>query len=284
MSGQEPMFVIVEQKDGFFCEGFLTSVNKEKMEILLTEVRRYRQDNNVISQESKHKELSIPKEEIKDVKKVQYENDQNTQQQQQTKPVNPNAIPSNFADKKLPNKQYEKNNFFDGLRLMSNQDAIQETVRYNDKNCETFNIPNDGNTSNYRGNNYRGRGNKRGGYNNRNNYGDNNNNDYQNNNSYSGYSNNNNYNNNSNYTNNYNNNSYSNNRRGRGGYNQSRGRGRGNYNNNNNYNNNYSNNTNYSNNSNYTKSYNNSNTNTKEEVGNINQYTDSIYNTANLQK
>merc|ERR1711957_774052 len=78
------------------------------------------------------------------------------------------------------NRSYNKgDDFFDGLTPMSNMDARNESIKYNDKNCETFDMDKNAmQESNYRGRGgNRGRGN-RGGYNRR---GGNNNNNYHNN-------------------------------------------------------------------------------------------------------
>ncbi len=212
----ESKYVIVDLQDGFKCEGYLISVNKEKMEIILSNVRKYKLDNNTVSQESKHSELSIPKIQIKEVKMVQCENDAGASQPTNTNPttsntggttsettsvttsggttnnpttittntiptttntiptttttttketeiLNPNAIPKKLEQN--IKKSYEKDNFFDILNTISNKDSKAETIKYNEKNFETFNITETSSDyKKYSSGNYRG-GRGRGGYN-----------------------------------------------------------------------------------------------------------------------
>jgi len=202
---KDSKYVIVDLNDGTKCEGILINIDKEKMEIILGGAKKYRMENNVIKDETKYEQLTIPKIQIKEVKMVQTEDSvspstspntttqtvpqtkSDTKTTETTETVNPNAIPKNL-EKAKQIKHYEKNNFFDSLNTITNQDSKAETIRYNEKNFETFNITES--SSDYRQNNYnnnnrrggRGGGHRgRGNYNNnRNNY--NNNNNYENNN------------------------------------------------------------------------------------------------------
>jgi len=169
-------YVIVDLHDGHKCEGTLVAVDKEKMEIVLNGVRKFKMQNDIIAQESKHDVLIVPKSQIKEVKMIQSEeisgspkiSPNNSQvlkttsqpetqvPETKTETVNPNAIPKNLEKAKQP-KHYEKDNFFDKLDTISNQDSKAETIRYNEKNFETFNITEI--SSDYRqNNNKRGRG------------------------------------------------------------------------------------------------------------------------------
>jgi hypothetical protein len=166
----QQQYVIIDLKNGNKCEGTLVTIDKINLKIILTDAKKQTLDQEglLISEES-FPNLEINKEDIKEVKLVQYE----------PKDANLNAIPEN---KIIPQsninkpKTYDKDSsFFDNLIPMNNRDAKTETVRYNDKNCETFNISPEDNQQNsynrrgnYRGSNrggYRGN-NNRGGYNN----------------------------------------------------------------------------------------------------------------------
>jgi len=277
--------VIIELKSGTKCEGVLVSIDKEKMLIKLSNAKRISHGEDGKAIEESFPQLEIAKDEIKEVKIVQFEPSasQEAKKSESAQSTNLNAIPQNLQNNTLSSQQnqgktYNKtDSFFDALTPMTNQDAQYESIRYNDKNCETFDLPpgsmND-NSSSYRGRG-RGRGGNRGGYRGGyNNYRNNNSLHYPHNNSHYHNPNNNFYNKNNQggmgYSNSnpYNNNfdgfsqgQNSNYRGGRGGY-------RGGYNNNNNYrnnNNNYHNN--YQNhhiphfnnsNSNYTKNFPNS--------------------------
>lgn len=175
--------VIIELKTGVKCEGLLESINKEKMIIFLSNAKR-----TVITEDKKVNEeffsqLEISKEEIKEVKIVQFDEVETPKET----PINTNinAIPQNIQHNAQNNftkpKTYDKtDSFFDQLTPMNKQDAQSESMRYNDKNAETFDLPknyNSGHNYNY-DNNYknrrvgnRGRGFNNGGNNNYNNQG-----------------------------------------------------------------------------------------------------------------
>lgn len=201
--------VIIELKNGNKCEGILVNIDKERMVINLKNAKRITLLENGSQNEESFPSLEISKEDIKEVKIVQFEpKEEQPKKEEEKKPTNSsnmntlNAIPQNLQDKAEiaynNNKLYNKgDSFFDGLTPMSNLDAKNESIRYNDKNCETFDLPksammdNHSNFSGRRGRGGRGRGNynKRGGYNNHNNYRQNNYNNYNNhpnNNSYHG--------------------------------------------------------------------------------------------------
>jgi hypothetical protein len=188
------------------------------MKVVLSNAKKYTTDESGNPKEENFANLEVPKDDIKEVKLVQYE--------PETKNVN--AIPENRQNLQsgvAKPRTYDKDeSFFDSLIPMNNREAKNETIKYNEKNMETFNLTEEqlyNSNSGYRG---RGRGRGRGG-----NYRGNNrgggktfNNNYGNNNY-----NNNNY----NYSNNYNDegNNYRN--QGRGGYqnNNYRGGNRGSY-------------------------------------------------------
>ena len=208
-------FVIVDLHDGFKCEGNLINIDKEKMIIVLGNVRKFKIENNLTTQETKHNELMIPKSQIKEVKMVQTENDivspsvtpnqtviKDSKTEEKKTEVNPNAIPKNL-EKAKHTGHYQKNEFFDDLNTITSQDSKNETIRYNEKNAETFNITESSqdyrqkNYSNNRGGGGRGRGyknNYNNNYNNRNNYNNQNqnqNNDFEGNQGNNSYNNNN---------------------------------------------------------------------------------------------
>jgi hypothetical protein len=264
-------YVILDLKNGFKCEGTLVTIDKVNFKIVLTNAKKYVTEEDGTMKEENFPNLEIPKDEIKEVKIVQYEQD--------TPKTNINAIPENRMNQAHSNltkpKTYDKGeSFFDNLIPMNNREAKNETIKYNEKNMETFNLTEEqlNSTNNYRGRGGRGRGGRggyRGGNRGGNNYGQSNygqsnynnyNNNNYNNNNYNNNYNNNNYNNNFNNNrnrggrggqfrnNNYNNNNrggYGNNNYNTGGFNNNRGGYRKNYNNN--FNNNYQNNNNNNN-------------------------------------
>jgi small nuclear ribonucleoprotein (snRNP)-like protein len=237
--------VIIDLKNGNKCEGILVNIDKERMLINLSNAKRITIAEDGSTKEESFPKLEISKEDIKEVKIVQFEAKEEPKKEQ-----NANAIPQNLQNKAEEtynkNRSYNKgDDFFDGLTPMSNMDARNESIKYNDKNCETFDLDKNAmQDNNYRGRGGgRGRGN-RGGYNRR---GGNYNNNYQNNNyhnnrpnhyqqSQGGY--NNNYHNNNYHNNNSYNDRQSNydNRRGGNNFNN-RGGSRGGYNNNRQYDN-----------------------------------------------
>jgi len=233
--------VIIDLKNGNKCEGILVNIDKERMVINLSNAKRIILSGDGSTKEESFPKLEISKEDIKEVKIVQFEPKE--EKKEQTANNNLNAIPQNLQENAEiaynKNRSYNKgDSFFDGLTPMTNMDAKNESIRYNDKNCETFDLPksamndNHSNFSGSRRGGQRGRG-YRGGYNR----------------GRGGY-NNNNYNRHNNYHNNYHNNhhqggNFGNNmrggnpnfNRGRGGYNNNRQFDqRSNYNNNNNNN------------------------------------------------
>jgi len=205
-----------------------TDVDKIKFTIHISQAHKFKvEENNVVEEKLESNELDIAKQDIKEVKLVQY--DQLTKQKlTETRDIplnqsnNPfNALPSNKLSQKTDkNKHYEKQGFFDELGTLSNRETIKQTIKDNEKNSETFNLPQKSNTgynrnyNNYNNNNYNnnyhrgGYQNRRGGNRGNRRFFNNNNNNY----------NNNNYNNN-----NYNNNNYNNYNRGGGQYRQKRG-------------------------------------------------------------
>jgi small nuclear ribonucleoprotein (snRNP)-like protein len=248
--------VIIEMKSGTKCEGLLVSIDKEKMLIKLSNAKRTMQSEDGKTKEETFLNLDIAKDEIKEVKIVQFESfvDQDLKKGEAAQSDNLNAIPQNLQNCMLNNqdqgKIYDKtDSFFDALKPMTNKDAQYESFRYNDKNCETFDLPknamNGGNFDGSYGNRGRGarRGGNRGGY--RRGYQNYNNNYSNNNNNYNQNPNNNFYNNNHNngISMEYPNNNANYNRQGQNFRGGNRG-GDQNFNYNNNLRNNYNNNNN----------------------------------------
>jgi hypothetical protein len=186
-------YVIVELNDGFKVEGVLTDVDKTNFTIHITEATKYRTDEkgNNIPEKLTSTELKISKADIKEVKLVQY--DQLSSQKQTEERTLPQmnsvqGLPNQYTGlpmtqlpklKDFANK-YDKKDFFDSLSVANNKDQIKQTIRDNEKNKETFNLPErEYNNNNFQGNRggYKRRG--RGGQNrggNYNNYNTNNNN------------------------------------------------------------------------------------------------------------
>jgi hypothetical protein len=275
--------VIIDLKNGNKCEGILVNIDKQRMVINLNKAKRITFSNDGTSNEEFFPELEISKDDIKEVKIVQFEakDKEEVQKKELNSNNNLNAIPQNLQDN--AENAYNKNrsynagdSFFDGLTPMSNLDAKNESIRYNDKNCETFDLPKSAMNDNYSnfsgsrrggfGHGQRGRGN-RGGFNGGYNRG-------------GGY-----FNNNNNYrNNNYNNNNPNHHHQGNFGNNNMRG-GNPNFNrgggqryqgNRGGYNNNYNNNRQYDQRSNFSNnSFNdNDNNNNDRIINNNNRFFD----------
>ena len=214
MSKPEQKQVIVELQNGDKCEGVLANIDKVNLKILLVNAKKTPSSDP--SKPESFEKLEINKGDIKEIKVIQFEVKAEPKEEQS----NINAIPE---DKKPVNvqgaktKSYDKNeSFFDTLSGMTHPEARQESKNYNDKNKDTFNLPNEPERK-YHNNGYNNYHNNRGrgGYHNRGNRGR----------GRGGFTNYNNYNGGNYYNNNGNFN--------RGGYNgrRGRGRGRGGYNN-----------------------------------------------------
>ena len=265
-------YVIVELNDGFKVEGVLTDVDKTNFTIHISEATKYKTDDkgNNAHEKLTSTELNISKGDIKEVKLVQYDQLSNKKQQleqtnfSQMKTQNQTSFNNPLPSQNLRNKDekasYNKTNFFDDLGTLSNRETVRETIKDNEKNKDTFNLPDREYSNNYQGNRNTGsRGNYGGGYNNnrggRGNYGGGYNNNRGGRGSYGGG---------------YNNDNRGGNR-GRGGYNNYN---RGGYvNNNNDFNNNNYNNNNYNNNnSNYDGQRVNNNSSENNYRGGFNNY------------
>jgi hypothetical protein len=185
-------YVIIDLKNGDQCEGSLVNIDKVNFKIILSDVKKSTTIEGIAKQEN-FANLEINKEDIKEVKIVQYEQKESTVKQ----PIN--SIPANKVNPIQQNankaKTYDKNeSFFDNLIPMNKRESNTETIRYNDKNAETFYLPADSEllgNNNYNRGGSRGRGRARGkGY--RGNRGGNNyqggyNNNYKGNNNRGGY-------------------------------------------------------------------------------------------------
>lgn len=172
--------VIIELKSGTKCEGILVNIDKERMVINLSSVKRISLADDGSEKEESLPTLEISKEDIKEVKIVQFQKNEESDKHEIKQNANLNAIPQNLQKDAINNqnkgRSYDKtDSFFDTLTPMSNKDAQVESIRYNDKNCETFDLPKDSNSGNHYNNfdrrqgNYRSRyknTNQRGGYNN----------------------------------------------------------------------------------------------------------------------
>ena len=164
--------VIIDLKNGNKCVGILVNIDKERMVINLSNAKRFTISENGSTKEESFPKLEISKEDIKEVKIVQFEAKEE-QKKEQNQNNNLNAIPQNLQNNAEiaynKNRSYTKgDSFFDGLTPMSNLEAKNESIRYNDKNCETFDMPKSAMNDNHssfsgRRGGYRGRG-SRGGY------------------------------------------------------------------------------------------------------------------------
>jgi len=159
--------VIIQLKSGTKCEGILVSIDKERMLIKLLNAKRISISEDGKYTEESFPDLEIAKEEIKEVKIVQFE-PQDAKKPENGQGTSINAIPQNFQSNALRNqntvKTYDKtDSFFDALKPMTNTDAQYDSMRYNDKNCETFDLPKGTeNVGNY--DNRSSFGNRRGGF------------------------------------------------------------------------------------------------------------------------
>ena len=188
MSKPEQKQVIVELQNGDKCEGVLANIDKVNLKIQLTSAKKTSgtEPTKVESFES----LEISKADIKEIKVIQFE--VKTEPKEDTSNIN--AIPESKKPtnvEQTKQKSYDKNeSFFDSLSGANHFEARQESKNYNEKNKDTFNLPNQPERKPYynnRGRGYhhnRGRGGYhnnnrgRGGYNNYNNYHNNNNGNY----------------------------------------------------------------------------------------------------------
>lgn len=162
--------VIIELKtNGTKCEGILVNIDKERMLIKLSSAKRISLREDGTPKEESFPELEIAKDEIKEVKIVQFEpqSDSTTKKPENNEGASLNTIPQNLQNNALSEqnsaKTYDKtDSFFDALKPMTNKEAQYESIRYNDKNCETFDLPKGtGYSGNYE--NRSGYGNRRGG-------------------------------------------------------------------------------------------------------------------------
>lgn len=146
-------YVIVELKNGNKCEGIISSIDKVNFKMFLNSAKKYFTDESGNAKEENFDTLEINKEDIKEVKLVQYE-----QPKEENKNIN--AIPENRVNQfktQDKSKGYDKSeSFFDNLSAISNTDAKNLSIKYNDKNLETFNLPKESQDS--RDNNFRPRG------------------------------------------------------------------------------------------------------------------------------
>ena len=196
MSKVEDKQVVCELKDGGHVEGVLVNIDKINLKIMLSKVKKSHKEN---PQDVQHFDnLEINKDDIKELKLIQYEAKDNSKEIN----INTNAIPENKIPSQYQLQQQNKSksynkeeSFFDNLNGMTHQEAKKESKNYNNRNKDTFQL-NDNKNNNYnhngyyqkhhRGNNRGGRGRYRGsnrgrgrGYNNNNiGYSNNNNNHY----------------------------------------------------------------------------------------------------------
>lgn len=162
MAAQEPKDVVIYLKSGDSISGKLTSIDKVKLKITLIQATKMSKDDP--NAKETFDTLEVNKDEIGEIKLVKYENPKPQMKEEVT---NVNAIPENKIPQKMEQqkeKTYDKNeSFFDKLTIASKGNQ-QETKNYNDKNKDTFNLPNEPDKKfNYQ--------HKRGGYNNYNNRG-----------------------------------------------------------------------------------------------------------------
>lgn len=127
--------IIVDLKNGDKVEGILVNIDKVNFIMSMIRCKKTTTDDNQ-TKETLHDALEINKEDIKEVKIVQVEEET----------FNINAIPSNKIIITQPDekKSYNKDDgFFDNLAFMNNREARTETYKYNEKNKETFGLPED---------------------------------------------------------------------------------------------------------------------------------------------
>ena len=189
MSKPEQKQVIVELQNGDKCEGVLANIDKVNLKIQLTAAKKT--SGTAPTKVESFETLEISKADIKEIKVIQFE----AKTEPKEESGNINAIPDNKKPlnvEQTKQKSYDKNeSFFDTLSGATHFEARQESKNYNQKNKDTFNLPNEPERKPYYNNrgrggyhHNRGRGGYynnnrgRGGYNNYNNYHNNNNGNY----------------------------------------------------------------------------------------------------------
>lgn len=115
---------LVELYSGLKCEGRITHVDKTNMKIIMTNVTRYSSSQNDENINKEYfPELTLDKEEIKEVRKMNYESHSHINF----------PVPDNI---KIKHKYSD--GFFDNLNVLSHDEAANENYKYNEKNQETF--------------------------------------------------------------------------------------------------------------------------------------------------
>merc|ERR1712151_1401328 len=89
--------VIIELKNGNKCEGILVNIDKERMVINLSNAKRITILDDGSKKEESFPKLEISKEDIKEVKIVQFEPKEEPQQKKEAQ-TNINAIPQNLQN------------------------------------------------------------------------------------------------------------------------------------------------------------------------------------------
>ena len=159
MNQQKQNILIVETKDGAKYQGIYVSRDIQKQIITLSNVKKTFQEKEELLPM-----IEITKEKIASINIIDIRPPKEDIQ-------NINEIPENkknvIDENKLANvvKAYDKtkDDFFDQLKPMTNPEAKKESKNYNQKNKDTFSLPDDDNENNQEWRK-RGRGNKRGGY------------------------------------------------------------------------------------------------------------------------
>ena len=127
----QTFFALVELNDGKKCEGKIISVDKVNMKIIMSFVTKYstKQDQTEVIDKEYFPELVLQKDEIKEIKKMSYENSAHN-------PINNNILqPLSASFKKR--KSFSEG-FFDNLNVMTHDEAANENYKYNSRNQETF--------------------------------------------------------------------------------------------------------------------------------------------------
>lgn len=125
---------LVELQNGLKVEGKITSIDKVNMKITIVNATRYSTETPDLLKKEFFPELVIEKNEIKEVKKINYDivSKFNSSDNQ-----NIYIIPSP-ANRKNPQFRLSDDGFFDNLNSLTNNEERKEVHRYNDRNSETF--------------------------------------------------------------------------------------------------------------------------------------------------
>lgn len=141
---QEPKDVEIYMKNGDMISGKLTSIDKVKLLITIIQATKHFKEDQTKTET--FESLEIKKEDIQEIKLIKY-NTKPEQKKLEENSMNVNAIPENKIPQmsdQMKGKCYDKNeSFFDNLEVASKGNVKTEAKNYNERNKDTFNLPNE---------------------------------------------------------------------------------------------------------------------------------------------